>query len=103
MYTYMYMCIISRSLDQDQYYIEGQGPVFRIGSIRSDSVDHDHDPNNPNSFAWCLMNLCISKVLQSAIRKVLSTAGLEILGEFGSVVTAALHAGVYMSVYSCSG
>ena len=55
--------------------------MFRIGAIRSESVDHDHDPNNPNCFAWCLMNLCISKILQSSIRKILNTAGLEVLGE----------------------
>ena len=55
--------------------------MFRIGAIRSESVDHDHDPNNPNCFAWCLMNLCISKILQSSIRKILNIAGLEVLGE----------------------
>ena len=62
--------------------MKGEGPMFRIGAIRSESVDHEHDPNNPNCFAWCLMNLCISKILQSAIRKVLNTAGLEVLGEY---------------------
>ena len=68
-------------LDQDEYYMQGEGPMFRIGAIRSESVDHDHDPNNPNCFAWCLMNLCISKILQSSIRKILNIAGLEVLGE----------------------
>lgn len=60
--------------------MQGEGPMFRIGAIRSESVDHDHDPNNPNCFAWCLMNLCIAKILQASIRKILNTAGLEVLG-----------------------
>ena len=74
-------------VDDGEYYLQGEGPMFRIGAIRSESVDHDHDPNNPNCFAWCLMNLCIAKILQSAVRKVLNTASLEVLGELKSTCT----------------
>ena len=65
--------------------MQGEGPMFRIGAIRSESIDHDHDPNNPNCFAWCLMDLCIAKILQASIRKILNTAGLEVLGESASL------------------
>lgn len=74
--------------------MQGEGPMFRIGAVRSESVDHEHDPNNPNCFAWCLMNLCIAKMLQSAIRKVLNAASLEVLGELAlcnNYVTSLSH------------
>ena len=38
------------------------------------------DPKNPDSFPWCLINLCITKLVQEGVRKILSTAGLEVLG-----------------------
>ena len=53
------------------------GPSFHLGSKEEENDDHD----NPDSFPWCLMNLCVTKMVQDAVRKVLSTAGLEVLGE----------------------
>ena len=46
--------------------------------VKEDDV---RDPRNPDSFPWCLMNLCITKIVQEGVRKILSTAGLEVLGE----------------------
>lgn len=56
------------------------GPSFHPGSREEENDDH----NNPDSFPWCLLNLCITKMVQEAVRKVLSTAGLEVLGESSS-------------------
>ena len=38
------------------------------------------DPQNPDSFPWCLINLCVTKLVQEGVRRILSTAGLEVLG-----------------------
>ena len=38
-------------------------------------------PRNPNCFAWCLMNVCISKLLQQVVRKMVAGVGLELLGK----------------------
>ena len=56
------------------------GPTFYPGS-RGEEEGRNSDHDNPDSFPWCLMNLCITKMVQEAVRKVLSTAGLEVLGE----------------------
>ena len=56
------------------------GPTFYPGS-RGEGEGRSSDHDNPDSFPWCLMNLCITKMVQDAVRKVLSTAGLEVLGE----------------------
>ena len=60
------------------FQMEEEGPRFRIGSVVS---REEGDHNNPNSFAWCLMNVCISKLVQEAVRKILSIVGFEVLGE----------------------
>ena len=44
--------------------------------------DDIRDPKNPDSFPWCLMNLCITKLVQEGVRKILTTAGLEVLGTY---------------------
>lgn len=36
---------------------------------------------DPNCFAWCLMNVCISKLLQQVIRKMVNGVGLELMGK----------------------
>lgn len=58
------------------------GPMFRVGSVLSE-IDSSGDGSHgdPNSFAWCLMNLGVSKLLTASVRKVLSTAGVEVIGE----------------------
>lgn len=38
-------------------------------------------PGNPDCFAWCLMNVCISKILQQLVRKMVAGVGLELLGK----------------------
>ena len=65
--------------EPDQHHME-QGPFFRLGSISAEDRERDHD--NSDSFPWCLMNLCITKLVQDAVRSVLSTAGLEVVGEY---------------------
>ncbi|CAI7996408.1 DmX-like protein 2 [Geodia barretti] len=57
-------------------YME-EGPSFRLGSVSKE--DDIRDPKNPDSFPWCLMNLCITKLVQEGVRKILTTAGLEVL------------------------
>lgn len=41
-------------------------------------------PANPNCFAWCLMNLCISKILQQVVRRMVAGVGLELMGKGSS-------------------
>jgi hypothetical protein len=54
-----------------------EGPSFRLGSL---SKEEDiRDPQNPDSFPWCLINLCVTKLVQEGVRRILSTAGLEVL------------------------
>ena len=55
-----------------------EGPSFRLGSTSQE--EDARDPKNPDSFTWCLMNLCITKLVQIGVRNILSTAGLEVLG-----------------------
>lgn len=38
------------------------------------------NPKNPDCFAWCVMNVCISKILQQVVRKLVAGVGLELLG-----------------------
>ena len=68
--------------DSDDHMVVGRGgPLFRVGSIHSESDSTGGGTyGDPNSFAWCLMNLCISKLIMFAVRKVLLTAGVEVLG-----------------------
>ena len=65
--------------DDGGLYME-VGPTFYPGS-RAEEEGKSSDHDSPDSFPWCLMNLCITKMVQDAVRKVLSTAGLEVLGE----------------------
>ncbi len=55
--------------------------MFRVGSVGSEMDSSAGTHNDPNSFAWCLMNLGVSKLLTASVRKVLSTAGVEVIGE----------------------
>ena len=48
-----------------------------------DGEGRREDHNNPDCFSWCLMNLCITKVVQGAVRSIINTAGMEIIGERG--------------------
>ncbi len=66
--------------EEEEEYEMHQGPMFRLGSV----VDEEEENNqeDPNSFAWCLMNLCITKLVQEAVKKVLTAAGLEVLGKY---------------------
>ena len=72
------------TLDSGDHISVGvDGPMFRVGSVGSEmdsSASGTH--NDPNSFAWCLMNLGVSKLLMASVRKVLSTAGVEVIGEW---------------------
>ena len=72
----LYILHIHTHPDSDD---SGKGLMFRIGSMVSDP-DDETSYNNPDCFAWCLMNLTVSKLIQNAVRKILSTAGLEVLG-----------------------
>ena len=56
-----------------------KGPTFRLGSVVEDETNH----SLPDSFAWTLMNLCITHLVQEATRKILNTAGMEVLGGCG--------------------
>lgn len=49
-------------------------------------ASHESSAKNPNSFAWCLMNVCISKILQQMMRKMVNGVGLELMGK-GSLTT----------------
>ncbi len=62
--------------------VGADGPMFRIGSVFSEMDSSGGGSHgDPNSFAWCLMNLGVSKLLTASVRKVLSTAGVEVIGE----------------------
>ncbi len=50
------------------------------------------NPSNPNCFAWCLMNVCISKILQQVVRKMVAGVGLELLGKGSPLVKPQLSA-----------
>ena len=61
-------------------------------------------PTNPNCFAWCVMNLCISKQVQQVVRRMVACVGLEVLGKESTIacVCISLHVlyrGIY--IYSC--
>ena len=55
--------------------------MFRLGSVTEEPASSS-EHSNPDCFAWCLINLCITKLVQAAVRKVLNTAGLEVLGSY---------------------
>lgn len=51
-----------------------QGVGFAAGGESSETSAAD-----PHCFAWCLMNLCISKILQQVIRRMVNGVGLELM------------------------
>jgi len=65
----------------------GMGITFKVGGAgergANDEGWEETNPSNPNCYAWCLINVCVSKILQQTIRKMVSGVGLEVLGEFG--------------------
>ena len=56
---------------------------MRSGTTINDGTETS--PLNPDCFAWCLMNLCISKLMQKAVRKLVAGVGLEVLGELDKI------------------
>ena len=55
--------------------------TFNVGGGQKKEENLETSPKNPNCFAWCLMNLCISKILQQIVRKMVNGVGLELLGK----------------------
>ena len=50
--------------------------------------DNVHDPNNPDSYSWCLMNLGIVQLVQKVIRSTVSLTGMEVLGIYKLIMIA---------------
>ena len=74
------------------------GPMFRIGPTISESDSTaGAEPGDPNGFAWCLMNLAISKLLMGSVRKVLNTAGVEVIGAL-PWLSAVGHCALYIKL-----
>lgn len=67
----------------DETFSSG-GITFNVdggGGGRKKEDNLETNSKNPNCFAWCLMNLCISKILQQIVRKMVNGIGLELLGK----------------------
>lgn len=79
-----------------------EGLTFQVGGVEDGA---ETSPSNPNCFAWCLMNLCISKLVQQVVRRMVAGVGLEVLGKYNVCTTHThthIHVHMYMHVYVCA-
>lgn len=74
-------------LDEEAYSTDGI--TFTIGGKQDTKTasgleggaSPETSAKDPNCFAWCLMNMCISKILQQMMRKMVNGVGLELMGK----------------------
>ena len=79
------MTVIVSPGDSEVEEMFGIGGIsFQVGGEQdySETLESSAEtsPANPNCFAWCLMNVCIAKLLQQLVRGMVSGVGLELLG-----------------------
>ncbi len=72
--------------DFEELY-DSEGISFKVGGGGEvgEADNNETSPRNPNCFAWCLMNLCISRILQQTVKKMVAGVGLEVVGEAGLI------------------
>ena len=81
-----FLCLCADDEDDvDDMYGDSKGIIFSVGGEKEESLS-ETTPRNPDCFAWCLINLCISKLTQQMVRKMVSGVGLEVLGEMTSIL-----------------
>lgn len=75
------------AVESDTEAMFGSGGItFRVGGDEGgggggEDGGAETSPRNPNCFAWCLMNVCVSHILEQQVRKMVSGVGLELLGK----------------------
>ncbi len=78
------MCVCLVEEDEDDEAL-GIGITFKVGGGASgsgrDDESEETSPGNPNCYAWSLINVCMAKILQQTVRKMVAGVGLEVLGE----------------------
>ena len=91
-------------MEEDEEAI-GTGITFKVGGAGDrgggDQGPEETDPSNPNCYAWCLINVCVSKILQQTIRKIVAGVGMEVLGEDRRLLTGTESVLIWNSLESC--
>lgn len=49
-------------------------------SESDEDTKNTSDPDNPDCYSWCLMNLGIIQMIQRVLRNTITLTGMEVLG-----------------------